>query len=99
MSIFNRSVLTISLCLAALTFSVALKAQQSDDSYQLFKNDHPKQPWMCYAEGRLDMGPGGYIPETVTGEGATKAEAQMNARDNCYDRGLEMCLVGDCHRQ
>jgi hypothetical protein len=99
MSIFSRSVSTFALFFAFLTFTVGLRAQQDPEQYQNFKNDHPKQPWICYAEGRLDMGPGGYIPETVTGEGATKTEAQVDARDNCYDRGLEMCLVGDCHRQ
>jgi hypothetical protein len=55
--------------------------------------------WVCYSQGTQSNSgyPPGPIYLIVRGEGCTENEAIIAAQENCFDQGLVMCRVIQCH--
>ena len=56
------------------------------------------QSWVCEAQGVQNFGgPAGQIWQTVVAQGDSQFEATDRAQQECFDEGLEQCMVTNCH--
>lgn len=57
----------------------------------------PRSEWLCWATGRFSTSiPGDFGYHSVSGRGATEADASDDAMQACYGMGLQMCMPNGC---
>lgn len=69
---------------ACLIFMTSSFAQASDET------------WVCDAAGQLNLGAGIVESLSVEGRGQSQDAAELDAVQNCTNRGLSFCYVEYC---